>query len=169
MSLSYTTGNWTVESHEVDSISGTKNVAVPDLSYATDYSVTSNTGSEVRLMNTSGTALEPVERLRYGKDRVADIYRNLDTLKVSQLPSPVGIRLLAESTFILSATNSVTGQELEVPIRVWTCIETSTHNAITGEALEYATKRHIASLFATGSVDATMLTRMARGDLNPTV
>lgn len=167
MSLSYTVGNWTVASHEQDTISNTKNIAVADLDYAHDYSLKSDTGSQVSLLNTSGSALEPVERLRYGKERVNDLYRNLDTLKVSQLPSPVGIRLLAEGTYLLSASNSVSGAELTVPIRVWTCIETSTHNTVTTAALEWALKRHISSLFGTGETNGTMLTRMARGDLNP--
>lgn len=169
MAMSYTVGNWTVESHEVDSISSTKNVVVPDLDYAHDYSVVDGTSSEVNLLNTSGTALEPVEHMRFAREKVNDIYRKLPTLKIAQLPSPVGIRLLQENIFILSADNSVSGEELSVPIRVWTCMETSTHNAITGQALEWALKRHQASLYATGTTDSTMLVRMARGDLNPTI
>lgn len=169
MSLSYTVGNWTVESHETDSISTTKNIAVADLDYSHDYSLQSDTGSEVRLLNTSGSTLEPVERLRYAKEKVNDIYRNLDTLKASQLPSPVGTRLLAEGIYLLSASNTVSGAELTVPIRVWTCIETSTHNTITSQALEWALKRHVSSVFGTGETNGAMLTRMARGDLNPIV
>lgn len=167
MAISYTVGNWSVASHEVDTITNTKNIAVPDLDYQHDFSVVSDSGSETRLVNTSGTTLETVERLRYAKERVNDIYRNLDTLKVSQLPSPVGARVLAESLEVLSASNAVSGADIEFPIRVWTCIESSTHNVVTGAALLWALKRHVAAMFATGAVDETMLTALFRGDLNP--
>jgi hypothetical protein len=168
MSLSYTVGNWTVASHEVDTISTTKNIAVPDLDYAHDFSVAESGDSETKLLNVSGAALEPCERLRYAKERVADIYRYTPTLKTAQLPSPVGARVLAESTEILSAANSVSGADLNIPIRVWTCIESSTHNAVTGAALLWALKRHIASLLATGAVDEGQLVKLFRGDLDPT-
>jgi hypothetical protein len=169
MAINYSVGNWTVASHEVDTISSTKQLALPDLDYAHDFSVVSESSQDgVRLQNTSGTALESVERLRYSKERVADIYRNFATLKTAQLPSPVGARVLAESAEILTADNSVSGAELEIPIRVWTCIESSTHNAVTGEALLWALKRHIAALFSTGSVDADQLVKLFRGDLDPT-
>lgn len=168
MSLNYTVGNWTVVSNEVDSISTTKSLALPDLDYAHDYSVVTDSSSESRLLNTSGTSLEPVEKLRYGRERVSDIYRTLNTLKANQLPSPVGARVLAESIEILSASNGVSGAELEFPIRIWTCVESSTHNVVTGQALLWALKRHIATLFTTGAVDSDMLVRLFRGDLDPT-
>jgi hypothetical protein len=168
MSLNYSVGNWTVASNEVDSISTTKSLALPDLDFSHDFSVVAGTSSESRLLNTSGTSLEPVEKLRYGRERVADIYRTIGTLKANQLPSPVGARVLAESTEILSASNSVSGAELEFPIRVWTCVESSTHNVVTGTALLWALKRHIASMFLTGQVDDEMLIRLFRGDLDPT-
>jgi hypothetical protein len=168
MSLSYIIGNWTVESRETDSISTTKNLALPDLDYAHDYSVASASGNEVRIHNTTGGTLESVERLRYAKEKVNDIYRNTETLKANQLPSPIGARVLAESLPILGATNAVSGAEVEIPIRVWTCIESSTHNAVTGDALLWALKRHIAQLFATGAVTADQLVQLFRGDLDPT-
>lgn len=167
MAMSYTVGNWTVVSHDVDTISDTKNIAVPDLDYQHDFTVKTDSANATILLNTSGTALEPSEQLRYSRERVNDIYRNTQILKANQLPSPSGARILAEDTMRFSATNSVSGAELEAPIRVWTCIESSTHNVITGDALLYALKRHIAQLFQTGAVDADMLIQLFRGDTNP--
>lgn len=168
MSLSYTVGNWSVASHEVDTITTPKNLSIPDLDYAVDYSVASEKGNDTSITNTTGTALEPVEKLRYAKEKVNDIYRNTNTLKAAQLPSPIGARVLAEATEIISATNTVSGAEMEIPIRVWTCIESSTHNAVTGQALLWALKRHVAQLFQTGAVDEALLVELFRGDLNPT-
>lgn len=168
MSLSYTVGNWTVTSHETDTISTTKNVAVPDLDYAHDFSVSESKDGQAVLTNVSGSALEPCEKLRYAKERVDNIYRYVPTLKTSQLPTTVGARVLAESTEVISAENSVSGADLNIPIRVWTCVESSTHNAVTGDALLWALKRHIASLFTTGQVGAEQLIKLFRGDLDPT-
>lgn len=166
--LNYTVGNWTVASHEADTISTTKTVAIPDLDFAHDFSVSSETAKGTDLLNTSGTALEPVERLRYFRDKIADIYRTLDIASVAKLPSSAGIRVSAENTEILGLTNSVTGAELDVPIRVWTCIESSTHTAITGAALLWALLRHFSCLFDTGVTSDTMLVKLFRGDTDPT-
>lgn len=166
--LSYTTGNWAVASHEVDTIATPKNVAVVDLDYAHDFSVASATSSEARLLNTSGTSLEPVEKLRYAKERVADIYRNSDVPKSAQLASPVGTRVLAESIELITGSNTVSGEEKVIPLRVWTCIESSTAQMVTGDALIWALKRHIGQLLATGTVDASLILSLFRGDLNPT-
>lgn len=168
MSLNYTVGDWTIVSNETDTISTPKTLSIPDMDFAHDFSVVGESAKEAQLINTSGATLEPVERLKFGRDKVNDIYRSLDVLKPNQLPSPVGIRLLAENTEMLTASNSTTGAELTVPIRVWTCIETSTHNTVTGQALLWALLRHVGTLFKTGTVTDAMLISMARGDLDPT-
>lgn len=165
--LSYTTGNWAVASHEVDTIASPKNVAVVDFDYAHDFSVISATSSEARLMNTSGTSLEPVEKLRYAKERVADIYRNSDVPRSAQLTSPVGTRVLAENIELITAANTVSGEEKVIPIRVWTCIESSTAQMVTGDALWWAITRHIGTLLGTGTTDVTQILNLFRGDLNP--
>lgn len=167
MSMTYTVGNWSVASHDVDTITTPKNVAVPDLDYQHDYSVKTEGSNQTILLSTSGSSLEPSEQLRYSREKVNDIYRNSDILKANQLPSPTGARVLAESIMRWSASNSVSGAELEYPTRVWTVIESSTHNAVTGAALLYALKRHIAQLFQTGVVDEQMLIALFRGDTNP--
>lgn len=168
-SLHYTVGNWTVDSGETDSISTTKSLALPDLDYASDFS-SNGEGKDGKtvIINTTGGTLNPIERLRYSKERVNDIYKSYDVLRSNQLPTPVGARVLAESVELIHAANSTSGAELDIPIRVWTCVESSTHNTITGDALLWALKRHIAAMFGTGSVSSEMLIQLFRGDLDPT-
>lgn len=168
MPISYTIGQWTVQSHEVDSISATKNVAVPDVDYVHDFTLASSDATSARLINTSGSGLESTERIGYQKARVDDIYRKVATLKSNQLPSPVGARISVETTEILSATHATTGAELSIPIRIWTCMESSTHNTVTGAALLWALKRHLSHWLGTGTVDEALLIRLFRGDLDPT-
>jgi hypothetical protein len=69
---------------------------------------------------------------------------------------------------VISLANSVSGAELEVPIRIWTCVESSTHQAITGAALLWALLRHFSALFDTGSTNDNMLVKLFRGDTDPT-
>lgn len=168
MALSYTVGNWAVRSNEVDTIAQTKNVAVPDLDYQHDFSVKSEGADVVELVNTTGSTLQPVEQMRYIWEKVNDIYRKSPTLSANRLPSAVGAKILAEDINILSASNESTGAEAEFPIRVWTCMESSTHNVVTGAALKWALERHISQLYATGLVDASMLIKLFRRDLDPT-
>jgi hypothetical protein len=166
-SLSYTIGNWTVASNESDTISTPKTLTIPDLDYASDFSLSQDKGKEAIILNVTGGTLEPVERLRYAKEKVNDIYRTTETLKSNQLPSPIGARILAESLEIVKATNSINAAEYDIPLRVWTCVESSTHNAVTGAALLWALKRHFAAMFGTGVVTEDMLIALFRGDLNP--
>jgi hypothetical protein len=166
--LSYTVGDWTVVSREVDTISSAKNISVPDLDYPVDYSVSADTPGKVELMNVSGTTLEPVERLKYACSVVPNIYHGLDTLDSEKLPTPKGKRPFVESLYLLSATNSVNGASVTVPLRYQTSCESSTMNLVTKQALTWGLYRHIAALLDTGSVDATLLVRLFRGDLDPT-
>jgi hypothetical protein len=166
--LDYTVGNWTVASHEVDTILQPKTVQIPDLDFAHDYSVMSNGATETRLLNASGTSLEPTEKLRYAREHVKDIYRSTDIDGAYRLPSPAGVRVLMEVQTILSVTNSVTGQELLVPVRSWKCLETSVHPAITGQALLWQNCRQDALSYGTNQTNPDMLVKLFRGDLDPT-
>lgn len=166
--LHYTVGDWTVESREVDSISTAKSTSVPDLDYQRDFSVSSQVPGKVELMNVSGTSLEPVERLKYARSVVPNVYRGLDTLDAMKLPSTVGARPFVESLFLFNATNSVTGAQVTIPQRWQTSVESSTMNIVTAQALLWGLCRHMSALMGTGSVDASLLVRLFRGDLDPT-
>jgi hypothetical protein len=166
--LNYTVGDWTVTSREVDTISNPKTMSVPDLDYERDFSVSSQTPGKVELMNVSGTTLEPVERLKYARSVVPNVYHGLDTLDAMKLPSTSGARPFVESLFLFDASNSATGAQFVVPQRWQTSCESTTMNVITAEALIWGLRRHISALLGTGSVDASLLVRLFRGDLDPT-
>lgn len=166
--LNYTVGDWTVASHEVDTISTPKTVAIPDLDFAHDFSVSAETAKGTTLLNTSGTSLNPVEQLRYFRNPVNDVYRQTQIPAAMQLPIKSGANVSAESLFVLSLANSVSGQELNVPIRLWTVLETIPHQAITDTALAWALARHISAMYETGKVDAALLVKLFRGDTDPT-
>jgi hypothetical protein len=68
----------------------------------------------------------------------------------------------------MKAVNSVSGQELLLPFRGWIALEAPIVDFVKPEALELLLKRTVAAALATGSVDGTLATHVARGDLDPT-
>jgi hypothetical protein len=168
--MSYTIGNWTVEPLTTDSISTAKALSLVDLSYAADYTVTERGTAEVRLANTTGAGLAPVEQLRYGRTRVKDVYASngLDVPASQKCNVRDGIRTLHECKYLLKATNSVSGEELLLPMRGWICLEAPTVDFISSAALFDLFKRTVGAALATGKTDGTLVTDVARGDLDPT-
>jgi hypothetical protein len=167
---SYSIGNWTVASQVQDTISTPKSLPIPDLSYATDFTVTKRGNGEVHLANTTGSGLEPVEYLRYGRSRIADVYATsgLDVPQSMKLKAREGIRDLHEIRYLLKATNSVSGEEVLIPIRGWVVLELPTADFVTPQAITDLLTRVVSATTATGSVDGTLVTNVARGDLDPT-
>jgi hypothetical protein len=167
--MSYTVGNWTVAVQTVDTISSPKSLSIPDLDYPVDYTVTDRNSGEVRLANVTGPGLTPVEQLRFGRTRVADVYSDAGIIPAAMKCNVRdGVRTLCEVRYTLKATNSVNGEELLLPMKGWICLQVPTADFITSAALLDLLKRTIAAAFATGAVDATQITRIAQGDLDPT-
>jgi hypothetical protein len=166
--MSYVIGNWTVESLTADSISTPKSLSITDLSYATDYTATEKGPNEVKLANTTGGSLVSPEQLRYARSRVSNIYANVDVPETMKCNVRTGVRTLHEVKYLMKATNSVSGQEILLPLRGWICLEVPTVDFITPAAIESLLKRTVATAFATGSVDGALVTDVARGDLDPT-
>jgi hypothetical protein len=165
--MSYTVGNWTVDSLTTDSISTAKTPSVPDLDYGNDYTVISDEPTEARLANTTGSGLMPAEYLRYGRTNVNDAYAQFDVPMQQQLPNKRGVRTLCEVQYLLKATNSVSGAEYLLPMRGWICLQTPTADMVAPQALKDLLKRTIAAAFGTGEVSGTMAIDVARGDLIP--
>jgi hypothetical protein len=170
--MAYTIGNWTVESLTSDTISSTKNLPIPDLDFASDYTVAKDGSEEVLLINKTGSSLKPVEMIRYTRRRVPDVYKsglsaNLDTCGSQRANCTEGISAYAELAYVLKATNSVSGEEIVLPMRGSIAFTVPTVDFVSPAALEQLVKRSIATMFATGTVDGTMATDIARGDLNP--
>jgi hypothetical protein len=170
--MEYTIGNWTIEPQTHDSISNAKNLPIPDLSFSTDYTVAKDGSEEVILINKTGDSLKPVEMIRYTRRRVADVYKsglsaNLDTCGASRANCTEGVSAYAELAYVLKATNSVSGEEVVLPMRGSIAFTVPTVDFVSPAALEALVKRSIATMFTTGAVDGTMATNIARGDLNP--
>lgn len=165
--MEYTIGNWTVKSLTTDSTETSKNLAIADLSYSKDFTVAKTTDEEVMLNNTTGATLEPVENVRYGRTRITDVYAGTDIPLPNRIAAKNGVRTLCEVRCNLSAVNSVSGDELLLPLKGWVCLQVPTASMITPQAIEYMLSRAVSACLNEGSTDGARVTEVARGDLSP--
>lgn len=166
MSL-YTIGNWTVDQLTTDSISTAKSLSLVDLDYGDDYTVIADEPTEAKLANTTGSGLNPVEYLRYGRRTVKDVYSTFPVPDAQKCSVTDGVRTLHEVRLLLKATNSVSGEEVLLPFKGWICLEAPTADFVKPAAIELLLKRTVSCALATGSTDGTLATDVARGDLVP--
>lgn len=166
--LSYTVGNWSIVSREVDTITVPKSMSVTDLDYAHDYSVAASSAGRSELLNISGSSLEPVERFRYTDITVDNIFHGIDVPDSARLCPKKGRGVLVETIFFLEATNGVSGETLMFPLRFQTKVESITHNVVAKPAIDWALARHIGACLQTGSTDGSLLLAAFRGDTDPT-
>jgi hypothetical protein len=166
--MAYVVGNWSTEPMTSDTASTPKNLAVVDLSFATDYTVTSRGTTEVILANTTGAGLMPPEYLRYGAKRIQDVYKQFDVPESAKCNVREGVRSLIEVKYLLKSTNSVSGEEILLPMRAWLCSDVPVVDMVTPNALFDLYKRAIGAALPTGAVTGKLVTDVARGDLDPT-
>lgn len=167
--MNYTIGNWTVASQTTDTISTAKTPSIVDLDYASDFTLASEKPTEVQLANITGLALTPVETLRYARSKVDDVYAMLNTGidDAHKANAKSGTSLLTELTLQLKATNSVSGEEILLPMRGRIVLVAPTVSFVGPDALKYLLLRTISAGFGTGEVIGTQAVNMARGDLDP--
>jgi hypothetical protein len=165
--MAHVIGNWSVDKPTADSITTPKSLEVPDLSYATDFSVTTRQNGEVRLANTTGSGILPMETLRYGRSTVANIYNGVEVAEAMKSKIKQGVRTLCEIRYFLKASNTVSGEEILLPLRGWVCLEVPTVDFISGEEIDALLKRTVSASLKTGSVNGALVTDVARGDLDP--
>jgi hypothetical protein len=168
----HTRGNWTIELQVTDSVSTPKNLSIPDLSYASDYTAggrgSLNGDNTVVLQNISGDDLIPQEVYEYALSRAANVYAGTTIPSAQQAPVKSGRKLAVKATMSYHATNSVSGEEIFLPFEFWTVVKVPDMNLVSVDIVDEALRRHLAQFFGTGSTDGSLLARMLRGDLDPT-
>lgn len=167
MSISYATGNWSVKSLYADSITELKTLSLPDLNFATDYSKTEDEPSEARVTNVSGSELTSPESIRFGVSAVKDVYSNSGVDAANQLTARHGVQTLVEIHENYRATNSVTGEEFDLPCVGRVVLRFPTVSCVTGELVNDLLRRTVAACFSTGSVDISRELELAKSSLVP--
>lgn len=165
--LSYTAGNWTVVGLTTDTISTAKTLTIKDLDFVHDFVKIQDTADEAKLANVTSSALGVAETIRFAKSDVKNVYTNTTVGASNQMPVKSGIRTLVEVSTLVQATNSVSGEEYQIPVRAWTCVQVPTASFISEKVLEYALGRAISALFNTGDTSIDRVEEVARGSLLP--
>lgn len=165
--LNYTSGNWTVVSLTTDTVTAGKTLTIADLSYNVDYTKVEDTATEAKLVNVTGSSLTSPEIIRYAKSDVKNVYTNSEVGASNQMPVKTGVRTLVEANVLVSATNSVSGEEYMVPVRAWTCVQVPTASFVSDKVLEYALGRCLGATFDTSKVTISREEDIARGSLIP--
>lgn len=154
-----------------DTLSATKNVAVPQLSFATDFTVQKDEPSEVVLTNMTSPLDQP-ETIRFAITPVKDIYSGTAVPMAARAAAMNGISLLVQVNDILRTT--VEGSTCnclgyyDTPISVHMVIRAGINQYVTTDNVMSVVKRQIASLFASGTdVTNARLSALLRGSLKP--
>lgn len=157
-----------------DKLSATKNVAIPQLSYSTDYSVKSETPNEVVITNVTSPLDQP-ETIRFAQQPVRDIYNGSAVDPTAMSVSRQGISLVIQVNDILRVTPDSSestcccdGGYMDFPISTHIVIRTPVAQYITADTVMTVVKRNIAALFGEGAdVTSGRLNQMLRGALKP--
>lgn len=163
----YTSGNWSVSSKYTDTTSTKKNVAVYDLTYASDFAKTMDEPEEARLANTTSQDITSPEVIRFCRSNVKDVYSTTDIDVAAQAPVKRGVQVMCEIHENFKATNSVTGQEIELPCVGRVVLRFPSFSCVNDTLVNDLLIRTVASALDTGKVDSSRMMEMARGSLLP--
>lgn len=163
----YTIGNWTVSDLVADTITTPKNISVPDLKYATDYTTVLDGAEEAKIANTTGPDLLSHENIRFARSEVTNIYTGVNSDSAMVLPQKKGVQVMCELSSVYRAANSVSGNEYDLPCKGRIVLRFPASTCVTEELVTDLLVRTIASTFGTGAVNADRIMDMAMGALLP--
>lgn len=167
MGFPYTAGDWTVSKQYVDSVAATKNIAIPDLSFASDYVIVSDEPNEVVIANKTGADLISHETIRFARSEVANIYQGVQTDSALVLPYKKGVQVMAEIQTSYKAVNGTSKAEYDVPVKGRIVLRVPTFGAVTDDMVADLVVRTISAAYATGSVNISRVTDLILGKLKP--
>lgn len=165
--MEYTQHNWTVSSNVKDTIQASKNIAVPDLDFVNDFKKSVDEPNEAVITNTTGDTIVSSEHVRFGSTPVKNIYSGGTTDVSAMHQSKAGVQVMVEINENYTATNSVTGQEVDLPCKGRIVLRFPTANCVNEQLVQDLLSRTIAAALATGETDAGRLVQIARGALLP--
>lgn len=153
-----------------DTITTTKNIAVPDLDYDKDFAVVKDDADEVVLTNTTSPLDQP-ETLRFGYQNVANIYANTGIDPSYMSITRKGVSLVAQVNDILRVSCSDEGacnmNIIDLPVTAHVVVKVPLSQYVTASEAMKVVNRAVSSLYATGTTGTTRLEAMLRHSLMP--
>lgn len=155
-----------------DSIGTTKNIAIPDLSYTTDFAITKEVADEVVLTNRTSPIDQP-ETIRFGYQNVANVYANTGIDPSYMSVSRRGVSLVAQVNDILRVScdggeNACNLSIIDLPMTAHIVVKVPLIQYVTAELAMGTVNRAISSLYDTGKTSTSRLEAMLRHALTPT-
>lgn len=149
-----------------DKVTTTKNLALPDLSYATDFAVIKDDASEVVISNTTSPLDQP-ETIRFALTSVQDIYSGTGIEPSYRAVTKRGESLLVQVNDILRVTDENGQIVYDLPISCHLVLKVPLNEYVTADVALSVAKRNISALFDTGSVTSARLNQLLRSSLKP--
>lgn len=151
-----------------DTITATKNVAIPDLDYAHDFRVSTDTPGEVILTNVT-SPLDRGETIRFAVSNVKDIYANTGVDAAYQAASHQGISLVVQvsDTWRYSDPANPTATAVDLPIGAHLVIKAPKTSFLSANDYLSIAQRAISLLFNTNQVTSDRLMMLLKGALDP--
>lgn len=163
----YTSGKWTVSSLVKDTLKTPKTLSVIDLDYNVDYARQKLDDESAVIINTTGESIGSPESIRYACSSVNDVYANTSVDKINKFASTKGMQVLCEVKTTYRGTNSVTGQEVDVPITGRIVLRVPSFTFVTDDLVKDALNRTVAAALNTGKTDASRIVELLRGSTLP--
>lgn len=164
---SYTIGDWTVSDLVADTLTTPKNISVPDLDYAVDFTKVLDTAEEAKIANVTGPDLVSHENIRFARSEVGNIYAGSNSDSAMVLPMKKGVQVMCEIGNTYRAANSVSGNEYDLPCKGRIVLRFPASTCVTKTLVNDLLVRTVASAFGTGAVTADRIMDMAMGALLP--
>lgn len=165
--VDYTVGNWTVKSLVTDTnVLLPKQVSIPDLDYADDFTKKKGDNGESRYINVTSASLVSPEYIRYGQQDKSDCYANTDIPATYRSDARGATKTLVAIESRVQATNSVSGETVIFPLKCSITTEVPTASCIGEDCLYWALGRALGALFYTGSTNIDREADLANGVLD---
>lgn len=150
-----------------DSVTATKNVSIPSLSWAVDFKTKVDDPSEVIVTNVT-SPLDRPETIRFGYTEIADVYKNTSIDSKVYGATKRGVQLLAQVNDVYSVTDSVDADyRVDLPVQAHLVIKVPADENITADVVNALIARAISTFYATATVTSEKIAAMIRGSLRP--
>lgn len=145
-----------------------KTVSIPDLDYKSDFAVTSDTATEVVLVNTT-SPIDRAESLRFAISNIKDVYNGSDIDAGVQAASHRGVSLVCQisDTYSYYDPTDPNKTRVDLPVSAHIVVKAPKSSFIGADDYLAIAQRAFAGLFSTGSVTSDRLVELLKGALDP--
>lgn len=157
----------TISKGYTDTVTVTKNLALPDLSYGADFRVKSQDPGSAVLANIT-SPLDRTETLAFGYSEIKDVYKDQGIDPAVQAASHKGVQIMAKVNDVFSLTDSVDASyRVDLPVSAHVVIRVPACEYISASDIQALAARAVSGLFDTGSTGTTRLASVLKGALVP--